>query len=291
MAHGRFGDVEVDRDFRFVAGVQALRLHHLVAAHEFHIQRFQFAADEPERAADARLLLHVAVGLVAGDAHAHVADGALLAERHGVDRHAALAGEKARLRGVRQLEVVAIAEDEQGAGGIVRAQRRENRGNRAVHARARARGLEIVRAFDRRGVFAELVQPRIVIGRRAVGLDEARIGQQRPRGLGARALLHILLRHAARIVHRHERHAIRHRRRNLLQARWLEQEQEHERPAEQAEKQERPILRRGEPGAHAAIDGERQDSERRPEQGDGGDWQDRVENEVRWGRQEGGGHG
>ena len=111
-----------------------------------------------------------------------------------------------------------------------------------MHARGGTAGIEVAGALERSGVFPKGEQPRVAIARGAVGLDESGVGEEGARGLRTRAVLGVLLGHAARIVHRDEGDPVRHGRRDFLDPRWLQQEQEHERQAEQTKNGEDEIL-------------------------------------------------
>ena len=83
-------DFEFHRQFLELLRIDLFGLDDLALPQQLHGDVLQFAADQPQRGVDARLLFHVTIGLITGDAHGDVAHLALLAERDGVNRRLAI---------------------------------------------------------------------------------------------------------------------------------------------------------------------------------------------------------
>lgn len=157
-----------------------------------------------------------------------------------------------------EFEIVAVGEQDERACAFVRAERAEDVRDRSVDARGRAGGVESRGGIHRRRGVAEFEKPHVIIGWIAVRRGDLSIRENAPRGVRASALLHVASRHAPRLIDGDERDAIRDRRRDDFEPRWLEQKQKHERDAEQAEDEQRDVLRAAECRADAEVNRDRE---------------------------------
>jgi hypothetical protein len=88
------------------------------------------------------------------------------------------------------------------------------------------------------------------------------------------------LRHAFRIIHCDHRDAIGDWRGDFLETRRLEEEQEHEGDAEEAEEGEREIPGGREARAGATVDSDREGGEDEPEEDYRADGENRIEHQI-----------
>ena len=143
LADRRFGDLEFHRQFLKLLRVDAFGLDDLALPQQLHGEVFQLATDQPQRGVDARLLLHVAIRLITGDADGDIPHVALFAQRDGVNWRFAAARREAGFHRIDHFKVMAVRQQNHRVDGFVSGRRAQHGADGFVEQRGlacRARG-------------------------------------------------------------------------------------------------------------------------------------------------------